>query len=591
MAIQVPKINRIAVQGEQSVGRLDIPTINTAHAANVQGEAFNKFAATAIGTFEAAIDAAADKKSDELSNQYYSQIRSKFEGADGIKYKDGDPSQPYADFQKFKKETYDKILSSDVSELTKQKLKDKLDDVDQKYAFNVESWFGKSKDDYSAKVAEDKAQMLKTEAVTATNFIDPKDPKSIFYFDQRIKEIQDVRIKDGLREGMVTQDDKGNYVYAEPLQRQMNKDVSDAAAYSIKTLLNSGHADKAEVIWNEYKNKIDAVQRPEIEKAFKSEKTDQEALIKFNEMRSMSPDEIETALEDIEDPEIADKASKLINNYQSRMSTLAKNREKESYDAIVNYILDKQKTDRPFNSSVEVEMDSYVKGFINNLNGKQRIAIQQLVDKPKKSSPEAKLRGYEAIANGEIQNMSPTDFAGLVAGMDTGDRSRFEKIWTSAKDQTQGEKNQTRKYFVTEIEKEMQTLGVIAKDDRGRYSNGQQIILNKAYDEMDNYIDKLPANLSFREKNDWVKQFVAKKIIENKEPSMPQAPSSTLRNPPKTSAAATPPVATGVSKTLSQMSTSDRLAKKEEFKKVKGYYPRLDSVEGRQEFLNFIGGK
>lgn len=591
MPVQVPKINRFAQQATQSVGRLDLPNIDTNRASEIQGAAANKLVATAASVYDNYVDASAEKKADELSTNYYSQLRSKFEGENGIKYKDGDPTQPYSDFQKFRKKTYDSLLANDISNLTKSKLKAKLDDIDQKYNFTVESWFGKTKDEYFTKVAEDRVRMLKTESVTATNMIDPKDPSSISFFDQRIKEIEDERIKDGLREGFVTQDEKGNYKYAEHIQRQMARDASEASVSAIKTLLNAGEIGKAEVIWNQYRNRIDAVQRPEIEKAFKTEKTDQDALTKFNEMRAMDPEDVEDFLDDIEDPEVADKASRLINNYRSRMDNLEKKKQKSSYNNIVNFILDKQKTDSPFTSSVEAEMDPYIKSHLPNVDGKQRLAIQQLIDKPKKTPPDVKLKGYEAIASGEIESMSPTDFAGLVAGMDQGDRSRFERIWTSAQNQTQGEKNQSRKYMMTEVEKEMQTLGLVVKDDRGRYSNAQQIVLNKAYDDLDNYIDKLPANMSWQDKNKWVKEFVAKKLVENKEPTMP-VKTTGLRNPaPTKSAAATPPAPTGALKTISQMSASERQAKREEFKKAKGYYPNLSETTGRQEFMNFIGGK
>lgn len=540
MAVQVPVVKRNAPMETPSVGRVDIKPPNVTEAQSIQSKAINEFAKDAVDLVAKEEIATADVKSTEAATKYRTWYETNLRGKNGLSYLKGDPAEAYAKFDEDARKEYDRIIneSAGYSQLTKDAIVSKLNTAHNRMYESRVTLEGKQNADYRTRVTNDAVVLSQNDVVDAAATLDVKDPNTLIPIERSLNEIRNLRYKEGRENGLVretvdpnvidpnTKSPKVLKIESDPsFKAQVAKDVSDALVMSIENLTAAGDVAGAEFLMNKYADQIIGNKKPKVEKFINTAAKDNQAKAIVKSLINLPEDQAIKKLDDIQDDDVREKASKRYDSEKTRRNRLIKSASTANYNAAANIILNRDKKGLPFQDEVQMMDDPEIKRlWINITDAKQKMALQHMVNQPKDSNQDVKNDAFSMLFEGKFQGMPPEQFNEAVAGLNKSDRTMFESEYRKINTQTGGEQNQQLKWMGSQLEKELQTIKYIKKDQYGKYAPNDRIKLNEASSELIIAMDKFPPNASFKEKQEWIKQFAVQKIKEKGETPPPPEP-------------------------------------------------------------------
>lgn len=541
MAVQIPTLDRIAPVEPASVGRIDYQGPNPAAEEAQQTQE----AEHAVGTVERYVRVqqamSADTTSTAAASQYHQFYENGLEGSPpgpngepgtvGTKQMGGDPAPIYQKLRQSADGQKQAIMSqyADASDMTKQLIAAKLAGVDRKFNDRIATAYSSQNTTYLNSVADQGAKQAKNDVVDATAHLDVYDPDTLVPVDAALNQTRLIRLQQGAKLGLATPvyDPSGkidpatgtvaviDYKDVAPsLAMKMAKDRSDALSNSISNLLAAGDVEGAKFITDQYKSSLDVVSRAKIETKTTKATQDAQALAAFTDVKDMPYAEgVKKLNEDIEDPKVLMKAMANLDTYRKRMEGATLDASKANYDAAARLIDQRKDSGRPFIDANDMHNDPAIKQLRDKITDPKHLSsLDHRVDPPKVSDPDVKNQFYDNLQNGKLKGMSASDFSTSIAGLSDSDRKMAESKWREFNVQSPAQQTTQVKNMAAQVEKEMQSAGLVKKNAYGQYNNKDQIILNKAKDDLIQQSDSFPANMSVKDQNSYVKNLVAEKV-------------------------------------------------------------------------------
>ena len=510
MPVQVPRLERFAPQGEQSVGRLEVNLPDPSRAQAIQTQAAEGLVKTVANEYQQYENQKADTESNVAQVEYHNRLSGELEN---VKRLEGNPTPLYEKFDEDSEKTYLEILNKykDASQTTKTAVQEKLDNVRGKFSDRRLSAYSNQSEKYDEGVFISTLAIHKDDIIDATTYVDPNDPKSTIGLDVQLSKLSDDIIRNGEKRGLVTQDDKGNYSYAPSIKMRLAKEKGENLTAAIENLLYTGKPkaiEAAKFLSEKYSADIDSVNNGKIRKTILKESADQEALQAYDNVRGLPFSQAMKKLDGIKDLGVRTKAEGYLSSYRDKQERTKGESSKVSFNAIGRIILEKK-----FSSLVDFENDPRVKRMMPGVTEVKHIqALHQMIVQPKESRSESKAEAYNALFEGKLQGMQPDEFAELQTGLSKKDAGVLEGEWRRANTETGAERNKIVRNMGTELAKQLSILNYIKKNDFGKYDKKNQDKLTDANNELMSNIDQLPANLSYKEQNEWIKKFAAAKV-------------------------------------------------------------------------------
>jgi hypothetical protein len=519
MAVQIPRLQRIAPQAPESVGRIEtkLPDISNA------GASFSK----ALTDSGKAIDEhvyEVEKQAAELdatkgANDYEVAYKTEKEKLKGI---DGNPTEAYSKFdqdsQKWMNDIRDKYKGS--SELVKQRLEAKLQStheslrvarsVDEAVQYNA----------YEKKTTDSTISLAKEGAISALEIYNVNDPDTILPFTEQIARMKDTRVASGERTGLVTRDAKGERVYSASLDMQMKKDVSDTIKDAVEILNAKGMIAESESLMERYKDDILADTKSSLAKSTKSSLERTEALNLASTLYGFPPDVQLKKLDEMTNlsPAIKDKARKALDTH-ARIYENAKRRASDSsFEEVAQYLRKKEEGGNPLLTVDQLENDPVFNRAANRMTDAKRKALYKLVEAPAKSDPITLEKMYESVNNRELRGMSMADFEENVAGLTKTDKNKFRKMWENSNLETESEESRRISFTGKELKEQMIAAKLLKPNQYGKLTTKDRIKYTQAMDAMTVAMEDLKG-AGPAEQRKWVKDYTVRVLKDGiKEP-------------------------------------------------------------------------
>lgn len=536
----VPTLNRISPADTSNADRLNVRVPDNTEAVAQQGQAVENVTKSIGDYITTQQNYAADTAGKYAAVEYYQDKNNRFDGKDGIKYKQGDLDPLYKDYQDKSDLKKQEILAryKDADPRTQAEVKRNLQDVDAKFYDRETTWYGKASNEHEQKTTDDTVAMQKLDLVHQAGLIDPKNPNTFQPFEQTLKEMSDARHISGLKNGTVqrTTDSDGNVVYKyDPSVRlQMAKDASDGIFKAISNVAATGHTDIAQVMSDKYSTQLDEVNKPLLKEKIAKQEFQNQSMLEFSKIKSLPAAEQISSIDNIKGSagqsegdveKLRENVLSLVNSHTLKVDNIKRRASKDNYNDLFNYVNNRQQSGNPFVDVTAMNNDDYVKSVMDQkliTDPKQILSLQHMIQAPKDSNQEIKNNAFDKLFNGDFKGMEPADFNQVVAGLNPTDRNMFQRKYTDANTESKSEENQNIKFMGTQLTREMQDAKIIKKDARGHWSNKDEIKINEARSEMMSYADKFPANTSNKDRSAWIKTYVADHLVN--EGDVPQAP-------------------------------------------------------------------
>jgi hypothetical protein len=601
MAITIPTLDRAPVENQQpSVGRIDFKPVDTNQAEAVQTAAADKLVSEGAKFYQEEKDRAGRLAGlaveNELTNEYNTGLEGKYDRASntftpGLKHLKGDP---VPDIQNFEQRIADKkaeIISryADKDSGTLEYVKGAINNVDRKLNEKKITIYSTRDATYTTQVTNSGVKLAQNGMIDATAHMDRNDPDATITLDQRIGDIQNLRLQEGLKNHTVKEilDPKGEidpltgkvkvigYDSSPTVKMQIAKDISDGLSTTIQNLTSAGMPDDAKFLIDKYKDHLDQAIKPQIvEKTLKEEKN-QQALGIASTLRYKSPEDAQSEAMKIDDPVIRDKVMAEIATNTRRLDQAKASQNKDNYNQAGKIIQERMRGPSPFHDVNDMYNDPQVKAWIDKVNDPKKVtALEHMVVQPTDSNPQALSKAYESLQKGEFQGMSFDDFNEKIAGLNKKDRTSMTNVWNKANSQTNAEGYRMNARMSTQVEQEMQNAGLVTIQRFGRkYTQDDQVAINQAKNDLIAQMELAPPKLDQASQNEYVKKFISDKI-KNKafEP-----PPETLKFQGTIKPPAPPPKGPDTSNVpgvkpqvddLETLKSAQRI-----FKQVKGVYP------------------
>lgn len=475
-----------------------------------------------------------DEKINTLSNEAELEYsRWNTEKLQNLKAHKGDPTDAYAQYDLDEKEKADEIINSrpDLNERVRGHLTNNLNKLRDSRSIGVLKQRGYQQEIYNNNLFESSVKLKKNNLSDSVGFIRADDEGSFLPFEQNIADIRTLIAKKALDDGSAERlpDDAKtwNHIYTdqegEVVKVSMNdavklrtaKDVSEGVTSSVDVLINTGFSAEAKILKERYRKFIDPRSLATIEKKIDKLDTKDEAFKIVGEIEKLPEDQRTNRINKISDknPELGSEVLKLVDGNERRRTSRRKRREDSNYN-----LLHKQIVKQDYISIAELEADPVYKKTWDSLSGKQQQAIEEEFIRPSKSDQKVLSKVYDII-NGDHPTLKPGTMTGAqiteeLAGLNGPDNRRLsnkilsrqsKKLAVSDKTYNRGAKILKTKLFAEEL---------IQNDKRGRIKREDLIKLNKAYDDLTDFLDEVPNDISRKELSDHIDVYIADKKRE-----------------------------------------------------------------------------
>lgn len=449
MPVQIPKLQRAQAPSPSSVGRLDVKVPS-------EQQSIARTSNAAIGLADAVVKAGNDAVDTQNKSHIYEferWYRTKMDGDSesgelGLRHHKGDPTPIYNEFDSEAEKRFNEI-SEGASHLSKEARIKFRNMLAEKYnsLYNMRlTTYGAQYSMYEQGITENGVNLEKYGAMESVGYITSDDPTSFAPFEQNLAKIRKLRLQQGLKIGTVTEDPEGDIPFVnddgeivkvkatESALVEIKKDFSDTVFNATKNLINGNKLDAAKSMMEKYEHQVDPVNRPKLVKLFEDAELKDRSLRNLDKIKHLPASKQIDEIEKIKDPEEKQETYRQLDARGKSQSNTERRHSKRTYDKLANHILGIMNSPEPYDSLAQLEEDSLYKGMKEDvLDTRQRQALQQMVQKPKTSNQEVRVKMFQKLGDGSFYAMSASDMAIETVGLNESDSNYFFKQWTKIK--------------------------------------------------------------------------------------------------------------------------------------------------------------
>lgn len=452
-----------------------------------------------------------------------------------LKNYQGDPTEAYAKYDEEVAQKKSEMLDkrSKFGEDVSTALTSRLDKVAKTQAIAADYQRGQQQEVYANNVFESTVKTRRDGLAVNAGYIQKGDPTSFMMFDQNVGEIKSAIAKFGVKKGTVKilpDDAEGSDYYIDDNGKKVNiemspiaksrfaKDLSEGVKGSLDVLISTGRIDEARELQKRYGGVLTPIQAAKLEGKFQSASRKNEAYNVLGNLKGLDDSEAIDKIESIKDPVLKSEVLKLKDNDDRHLTNMRTRKEKVNYDALGEHVMEIMKSDKPYLSKADLEADPKYQQMYDNLNLKQKKAIDELVEAPKNTDPKALVRVQNLFMDDEdgqdIANMTPQEFAEATAGLSKQDKTKYSNLYMTLKTQTEGEKRAMYKSAGSILRDQLIADGHISLNPYGKLDEDNQKILTNARTKLITFISNQPSLRDDKKIIDFVKQNSAALVKE-----------------------------------------------------------------------------
>lgn len=301
--------------------------------------------------------------------------------------------------------------------------------------------------------------------------------------------------------------------------KELDKGVYDA----LVATLDSGHKDKASIVYDKYKKYLTADSNAKYLKKVKDKDKTEDAYKLVNKVLNKPKEKQEAYLKSLKPSEEKTKALNIIAGNKAKMKAIRTDREDANYEVALKEV-EKLKASNNLNSMIDIEENKVISGEVwDNLSAKQQKSLKQMVNMPKVSDKQA-LTDILELVNGnnkeypDVIKMPESKFVEYLTGLNAGDRGKMLTRYKTMKTQTKSVANTQALY--NHMSKKLKTK-LFAKKliKRQKYNNRltpkSQTQLDIANDDMQAELEVNPPQPGLKSQNEWLDNYIKQKQKES----------------------------------------------------------------------------
>lgn len=535
MAIEIPRLNRIDPAAPTSVGRIETQTPDAAKAVGQVSNSISNFGgelAAYVGKIE---DQSISNQALEIGNEYEEWYRGEVDGRInpdgttklGLRHLQGDPTSAYAKFdEEAEKKRSDILNRDDLTERAKKYITGHLGKLSNQLNDKRTTVFGFQYDKWQQDTKDRAIKLGKMRSQDAAAYINPNDKQSILMFDQTLSDIQKLDIENAFKVGTAVIDPKGPYTYttedgqeikyngSPSLNLQVKENLADAVYQSIDNQINAQKPEVAKFMLDKYGDYVDEKRKSELIKSMNVANTDAEAYTILAKMDNKTLEQKKQILKQMpaDKIKVREKALDLLTMHENRMETLKKNQDEEFYDRAWQIVHKRQQSEDPIESVAQLDM--VIKPFSSKLSPKSRKSLEDMIISPTISDPDVIDKNYQMVQDGSYIGLSAKDLSKSLSGTSAKDQKTLRGIWTRLNTESTAQERSKVQYGVRSFDKAYEESGLEMRI-RGKETKASMAKKNKYREEFMSLYDGISGNLSAREQDQAVSDYMARiKIIE-----------------------------------------------------------------------------
>lgn len=596
MPFQVPKLNRAEPQDTKSVGRIEFNPVDVVKPMLQQANAAERLAGDVAGFVANENFRTAEVTGMEAARSYHRYNEDLLVGENGLAYQKGNPTEPFQIYDQKVKAKREEIVNQykNSNEMVRNAVENALRETDAKFYDRRATLFGKQKSEWEDTNLKESVAIDKEDARHAVAHLDINDPNTTVPLDAVLfninKKITDFAISRGTARKMQEKQADGSIVertvFDESVKMQIAKESSEALQNAIENLQQSGDVEGADYILKKYGNRLASNVKDKLFDKNKKDMQEIKGVQEFSKVRNLPYDQAFNKLDQIKDPMIRRKAQAELDDYRRQKENAKTSSSKANYDTMAKYLDERKKAGKPILSINELENDPRFKRMAPNIQQKQIDALYAQVEKPKKSDEGVKAQVYQSIQNGDMKTWDYGQFLEHTKGLSDKDKTKFENDWRDLTSQSPTQQRIMFQNMSKEMTAQMQKLGIIEKNDFGKFDNDTQITVNEWNDELRDAISTMPPELGYDKQMQYVRKFVADKKAK-------QVFSPPNRQPPKFMGDPNKKVAPipedGSTVPGVKVSKDDTMSNFDIAKKFKNQFGRWPTPEEREAFKKELG--
>lgn len=513
MPVQIPKVERFAPQAPESVGRLDAGVVDRATPKAQEHASLLGLGEQGIALYEQhrKIDA---KNKGELAAQELDKYSA--EELTKTRIDQGDPTKSYALFKDNIAKKQQEILEryKDADELTSAHVDQNLRATNQKWYDRSQTTYVEQYTKYTSDTADASAKIAQNDMALSSSAVKAGDLKSLKGIEDSILKIGDVRKTQGEQSGTAVTQPDGSVKFAPSLQMKKFKDISDGLVNTIEVLNGSKRPEDAKFVYDSYKTRIEPHKQGDLEEKIIKAQEDKQGVEAYAKVRGMPEDEAIAKLEKIPNENVKKKALAELATNSNHISSLMKQQSDRQQNFLLNTIIEREKNGSPFLDVNQFRNDPVVSAALGKMNFNDRMAIEKVIEKPKKSDPKVYAKAWESFSSGKYEGMKIEDFMKMTSGLNPADYSKQENLWKNANDPNKVDKYKEYKLIHNNMTDELKILKLLPPS--GPLDVKQIEIRNKAEAMLDTEIKKISDQKPSVEEQQKIAKDIAHRIFAQK---------------------------------------------------------------------------
>lgn len=527
MAVQIPRLDRFAPAAPTSQGQIEMRPLDVTRGVAQNAQQAGALINNVADQMARSENQQAELKATELSLKYEALYEEELKRVGSMQ---GDPTQAYIELDSKMQEQFAKLgeeikdAIGPVQNIVNQKLEITRGRLATKRSISEGSQFRS----YQRKVWDAEVSAISNQRVLDAISLDSldEDAKKAGRFvnlEIAIQDIESTRDKQGRIEGLMVSGKNGEERSA-ILNDIINKDVSEAVTNVVKSLNLSGDSEAAEKVIEKYSDRLTAKARIDLLKGTKDAGKDKQAYAIEHDLRGYSPTEaLQRAESKTKDPEVLNKVRKLVDE-RARINEQIRTRASNSaFEDIYNTIQaersknierlndpDNKKGLGPVSTMSRTWLEkSAIWGNVSgHLDAKDKEALYQMLEAPKQSTEEARIRMMKAATDGSMKKWSPQELEKNLNGMDGPDRNRYRNMWEKLKNEKTGQQTQYQANFMKkQLAHEMYQRKLISTMNEGSFRRKDSERFTEYWGGMLEAIDMMPPTSSTSDMLKYVKEY------------------------------------------------------------------------------------
>lgn len=555
MGIRIPSLDRIDSAGTQPRNeRINFQARDNAKLIQQRTQQVNQLVETGAELYQDFEDSKIKQLSYEAEQEYTNWNN---EQLNKLKSIQGDPTEAYTEYDKAAQEKFDSIISQhpDASDRVKRHLQSNLNKTtEMQRAYALKQRNGQV-EKYKHNLYESQLKLKSDTMSDSASFIQEGDPSSFFPFDQNIKETKDIITNRALEQGLaeklpedakkfdhVTRDEEGNivkYKINDIAKQRMAVELSKGVSESIESLIASGYNEKAKMLFERYEGLVDTRTKAKLNKKFDEADVKSDAYKKLAEIRNLPEDQQIAAIEQETNLEVRTELLKIKDADDRRIDNLRQRQQDANYERLSNQVFEKMNSNNPYFGIADLENDPTYKKTWDNLSAKQKKAVTQMIEAPKKTNPDAQVKIQGLIfgqdPNYDLETITPQKFnEEFLVGLSDSDRKRYTRMYENLRQQSSGEQRAMHKRAGELLKDQLILNGFVEENDYGRLDQRDKKKLIEANNALIDHMSSQYGTWSDKQLFDYVREYSAK--VKKREIFNPQRknvfrPSTTSATP------------------------------------------------------------